>query len=42
MGGKHNMVLNHKIAQWYERDMTLAKLYNEAWRILADREHITE
>ena len=33
MGGKHNMVLNHKIAQWYERDMTLAKLYNDAWNI---------
>ena len=27
------MVLNHKIAQWYERNMPLAKLYNDAWNI---------
>ena len=27
------MVLNHKIAQWYEINMPLAKLYNDAWSI---------
>ena len=27
------MVLNHKIAQWYARNMPLAKLYNDAWNI---------
>ena len=27
------MVLNHKIAQWYEVNMPLAKLYNKAWSI---------
>lgn len=27
------MVLNHKIAQWYERNNSLAKLYNDAWKI---------
>ena len=27
------MVLNHKIAQWYEKNMPLAKLYNDAWTI---------
>ena len=27
------MVLNHNIAQWYEKNMPLAKLYNDAWTI---------
>ena len=27
------MVLNHKIAQWYGRNMALAKLYNDAYSI---------
>lgn len=27
------MVLNHKIFQWYKKNMALAKLYNDAWTI---------
>ena len=25
------MVLNHKIWQWYEKNQTIAKLYNDLW-----------
>lgn len=27
------MVLNHKIFQWYKKNMQLAELYNKIWKI---------
>lgn len=30
------MVLNHKIWQWYERNDTLAELYNDLWESADD------
>ena len=29
------MVLNHKIAQWYEKNVELAKLYNRYYHAVA-------
>lgn len=29
------MVLNHKIAQWYEKNMELAKLYDKYYHAVA-------